>query len=72
MPGASLRVAGGLSAGPIALLFAADHYFFKTDENVWHVITLVSLSLLLSYSVFRTGSLRSKATLPEFQNSPCA
>src|SRR5438093_331320 len=39
----------------IALLFAADHYFFKTGENVWDVITLVSLSLLMCYSVLRTG-----------------
>src|SRR5438270_484534 len=37
----------------IALLFAADHYFFKTGENVWDVITLVSLSLLMCYSVLR-------------------
>src|SRR5205807_5061079 len=41
----------------IALLFAADHYFFKTGENVWDVITLVSLSLLMCYSVLRTGTL---------------
>ena len=41
----------------IAVLFAADHYFFKTGENVWDVITLVSLSLLMCYSVLRTGTL---------------
>ncbi len=41
----------------IALLFAADHYFFKTGENVWDVITLVSLSLLMCYSVLKTGTL---------------
>jgi len=41
----------------IALAFAADHYFFKTGENVWDVITLVSLSLLMCYTVLRTGSL---------------
>jgi hypothetical protein len=41
----------------IALIFAAEHYFFKTGENVWDVITLVSLSLLLSYSMLRTGTL---------------
>jgi hypothetical protein len=45
------------SAIVIALLFAADHYFFKAGENVWDVITLVSLSLLLSYSILRTGTL---------------
>ncbi len=41
----------------IALLFAADHYFYKAGENVWDVITLVSLSLWLCYSVLRTGTL---------------
>ena len=45
------------SASIIALIFAAEHYFFKQGENVWDVITLVSLSLLLSYSVLRTGTL---------------
>jgi membrane protease YdiL (CAAX protease family) len=41
----------------IALIFAGDHYFFKTGENIWDVITLVSLSLMLCYSVLRTGTL---------------
>ena len=41
----------------IALVFAADHYFYKTGENIWDVITLASLSLLLCYSVLRTGTL---------------
>jgi membrane protease YdiL (CAAX protease family) len=41
----------------IALIFAADHYFFKAGENIWDVITLVSLSLMLCYSVLRTGTL---------------
>ena len=41
----------------IALIFASDHYFFKTGENVWDVITLVSLSLMMCYSVLRTGTL---------------
>lgn len=41
----------------IALNFAADHYFYKTGENVWDVITLVSLSLAMCYSVLRTGTL---------------
>jgi hypothetical protein len=45
------------SATAIALVFAAEHYFFKPGENVWDVITLVSLSLLLSYSLLRTGTL---------------
>ncbi len=41
----------------IALNFAADHYFYKSGENIWDVITLVSLSLLMCYSVLRTGTL---------------
>jgi membrane protease YdiL (CAAX protease family) len=41
----------------IALLFTADHYFYKTGENVWDVITLMSLSLMVCYSVLRTGTL---------------
>jgi hypothetical protein len=45
------------SAIVIALLFTAIHYFFKQGENVWDVITLMSLSLLLSYSMLRTGTL---------------
>lgn len=45
------------SAIVIALLFAADHYFFKQGENVWDVITLVSLSIWVCYSVLKTGTL---------------
>ena len=41
----------------IALIFTAEHYFFKQGENVWDVITLVSLSMLLSYTMLRTGAL---------------
>jgi hypothetical protein len=41
----------------IALIFAAEHYFFKQGENIWDVITLVSLSMLLSYTILRTGTL---------------
>jgi uncharacterized protein len=41
----------------ISVWFAADHYFFKTGENVWDVITLLSLGLWLCYSVLRTGTL---------------
>jgi membrane protease YdiL (CAAX protease family) len=45
------------AATVIALIFASDHYFFKAGENVWDVITLVSLSLLMSYTVLKTGTL---------------
>jgi membrane protease YdiL (CAAX protease family) len=41
----------------IALVFTADHYFYKQGENIWDVITLMSLSLLMSYSILRTGTL---------------
>ncbi len=41
----------------VALIFAAEHYFYKAGENIWDVITLISLSLLLSYSMLRTGTL---------------
>ena len=41
----------------VALLFAADHYFYKSGENIWDVITLVSLSLFVSYTLLRTGTL---------------
>jgi membrane protease YdiL (CAAX protease family) len=41
----------------IALLFTADHYFYKPGENIWDVITLMSLSLFTCYSVVRTGTL---------------
>jgi membrane protease YdiL (CAAX protease family) len=41
----------------IAVVFAGDHYFYKSGENIWDVITLTSLSLWLCYSVLRTGTL---------------
>lgn len=41
----------------ISLWFTADHYFFKPGENLWDVITLLSLGLWLCYSVLRTGTL---------------
>ena len=45
------------SATVIALIFAAEHYFFKEGENIWDVITLVTLSLLMGYTMLRTGTL---------------
>ena len=41
----------------ISAWFAADHYFFKQGENVWDVITLVTLGLWACCSVLRTGTL---------------
>lgn len=45
------------SAIVIALIFAAEHYFYKQGENIWDVISIVSFSLLASYSIQRTGTL---------------
>ncbi|HTQ14496.1 MAG TPA: CPBP family intramembrane glutamic endopeptidase [Rhizomicrobium sp.] len=41
----------------IAAIFAALHYFYKDGENIWDVITLVSISMLLCFTVKRTGFL---------------
>jgi uncharacterized protein len=41
----------------ISIWFTAAHYFFKPGENLWDVITLLSLGLWLCYSVLRTGTL---------------
>jgi len=41
----------------IALIFAAEHYFYKQGENIGDVVMLVWFSLLASYSVLRTGML---------------
>ncbi len=41
----------------IAAIFAALHYFFKDGENIWDVITLISISMLLCFTVRRTGNL---------------
>jgi len=41
----------------IGLLFAADHYFYKSGENIWDVISLIALSLMMSYSILKTGTL---------------
>lgn len=41
----------------IAAVFAGIHYFFKRGENVWDVITLVWFSLLICYSVLKSGTL---------------
>jgi hypothetical protein len=45
------------AAALIALWFGADHYLFKRGENVWDLISLVSVSIWLCYTVLRTGSL---------------
>jgi membrane protease YdiL (CAAX protease family) len=41
----------------LSLLFTADHYFFKTGENVWDAISLFALGIFICLTVRRTGSL---------------
>jgi hypothetical protein len=41
----------------IALWFGADHYFFKRGENVWDLISLISVGIWSCYTVLRTGAL---------------
>lgn len=41
----------------IALWFTSDHYFYKTGENLSDVVSLVGFSMLVCYTVLRTGSL---------------
>ena len=45
------------ASGVVAIVFAALHYFNKPGENIWDMITLVSFSMLMCYSVLRTGAL---------------
>jgi membrane protease YdiL (CAAX protease family) len=45
------------AATVIALIFTAEHYFYKQGENIWDVLTLMSLGLLMCYSVLRSGTL---------------
>lgn len=45
------------AAAILSVLFASDHFFFKTGENLYDVVTLVSFNLLICFSVLRTGSL---------------
>lgn len=41
----------------IALIFTSDHYFYKTGENLYDVVSLIGFSLFACYTVLRTGSL---------------
>lgn len=40
-----------------SLVFTADHYFYKTGENVWDAISIFSFGLMDCYIVKRTGNL---------------
>lgn len=41
----------------IALIFTSDHYFYKTGENLYDVVSLVGFSLFACFTVLRTGTL---------------
>jgi membrane protease YdiL (CAAX protease family) len=41
----------------LSLWFVAEHYFFKTGENVWDCISLFAFGMLVCFTVLRTGSL---------------
>ena len=41
----------------LALIFTSDHYFYKHGENIYDVVTLLSLALVLSYTIWRTRTL---------------
>ena len=41
----------------ISLIFTSDHYFFKTGENLYDVVSLMGFGLFACYTVLRTGSL---------------
>jgi uncharacterized protein len=41
----------------LSALFASDHYFYKTGENLFDVASLIGFNLLVCYTVFKTGSL---------------
>jgi len=54
-------LAEGLGFWPAAvilsLLFVSDHYFFKTGENLYDVVTLFTFGMFICLSVRRTGTL---------------
>ena len=41
----------------LSLWFTAEHYFFKTGENVWDCISLFAFGMLICFTVLRTGTL---------------
>ena len=41
----------------LSLWFTAEHYFFKTGENVWDCISLFAFGMLVCFTVLRTGNL---------------
>jgi membrane protease YdiL (CAAX protease family) len=51
----------GIGFWPAAIVlsvwFVAEHYFFKTGENVWDCISLFAFGMLVCFTVLRTGSL---------------
>jgi membrane protease YdiL (CAAX protease family) len=45
------------AATVLSLWFVAEHYFFKTGENVWDCISLFAFGMLICFTVLRTGNL---------------
>ena len=41
----------------LSLWFVAEHYFFKTGENLWDCISLFAFGILVCFTVLRTGNL---------------
>ncbi len=41
----------------LSLWFVAEHYFFKTGENLWDCISIFAFGMLVCFTVLRTGSL---------------
>lgn len=45
------------AAVAISLIFTSDHYFYKTGENLFDVVSLMGFGLFACYTVLRTGTL---------------
>ncbi len=45
------------AAALLSLAFASDHYFYKSGENLFDVVSLVAFNILVCYTVLKTGSL---------------
>ena len=41
----------------VSLIFTSDHYFYKSGENLFDVISLMAFGIFACYTVLRTGSL---------------
>ncbi|HKE36194.1 MAG TPA: type II CAAX endopeptidase family protein [Candidatus Baltobacteraceae bacterium] len=41
----------------VSLIFTSDHYFYKSGENLYDVVSLLAFGIFACYTVLRTGSL---------------